>query len=139
MGGITDTRILISLGAIFAGWGAGFLSVLAYAALVYGEPTHFPSMFFVPGAFIFLGWILIFLPLLRWVPAKHPLFKPRIFPIAGALLGMAAFYAWISWWWEGFRRFAHYPLYAVVAGGVAAAVYAFANQALLRRAATEET
>lgn len=133
-----DIKFFLSLGAVLAGWGAGFLYYILYSLLVFGNAPE-PGAFFVfPGIFILLGWTLIFLPILRVVPSGHRLFEPRVFSCVGAVLGAVAYLALVDWWAD--LRGPDFPpplLYAVVAGGTAAAVYAFAHRTLLRRARTE--
>jgi hypothetical protein len=132
---MSDARILTSLGATLAGWGAGFFSYALYGMLSRRAATDLGAMLFWPGLFILMGWLVIFLPILRLVPSGHRLFSPLVFPLVGAALGLSAFFSLVAWW-TGFGRFPIFPLYAAVAGGVAAAVYAFANRALLRGAAS---
>jgi hypothetical protein len=123
-------RSVLSLFATLVGWVLGFLSYIAYM-LIDGDMTDLPSMFFMPGFFIVLGWLFIFHPLISWLPAEHRLFAPRVFPFVGTALAMVAFLLMVASWAKGFWRMPVLHLYAAVAGGVAAFLYSWANQALL--------
>lgn len=135
---MSDTRILISLGATFIGWWAGFLSYVLYHMSFSSERGELLAMFFLPGLFIVLSWAPVFLPVIRLLPPGHRYLRPKTFPFIGAALGLAVFLTAFGWAWPGFVLHVYYPLYATVAGGAAAAVYAFANRALLRKAQAQE-
>jgi hypothetical protein len=135
-----DIKFFLSLGAILAGWGAGFLSDILYQLVDHGYATDVSATFFFSGLFILPCWILIFLPILLWFPSGHPLFEPWRFTYVGVALGTAAYFLFVNSWahFQG-SDFTTTLLYAMVTGGVAAAVYAFAHRALLRRAQIEGT
>lgn len=127
-------RVLLSFFSMICGWGAGFACYAGYMVFLskWGRVTDANALLFYTGIFIFIAWLLFFVPLVVFSPEKNPLFFKKVAPFFGAVYGVAVFLLLVGWW-TGFWKFFFYWGYASVVGGTAGLVYSYCLVQFTRR------
>lgn len=116
-----NQRLVRSFFAVAVGWMGGLLYYLAAGAGVTLGRRGLPNIALYTGIISVLVWAFMFVPLVFAFPPGAAVFRLRVFPWIGGLLGLVAFFFLLYWWLPIDDWF--WIVYPMVIGAIAAATF----------------
>ena len=116
-------KIIVSFVAMIVGWLSGFLYYIVFSYLTYGYVTDVEAMLGWPGIFIFMWWLLFWLPLIILCNRKAKIFSLKLSPWFGGVYGLIGYFILCGWILEFHKYPQIYYVYAMITGAVTSLVY----------------
>jgi hypothetical protein len=91
-----SARLGRSVVAMFLGWVVASLTFMVCLYSYQRSFTDLVPVLFWMALFVVVGWLIVFLPLIAFIPDKSQLLSSRRLPLLGALLGPVIYFLLIG-------------------------------------------